>query len=311
MELKTRSTKSLALSFPFRRTLESKMISHRPDQIYLLCILCTLLMLTTSVINIVYIVRRTISQPDDVSIQTATFYLEGKNRSQAESRLPWRKNDPFQQTYQTFLNSFIQNYVSISENQSLAINYCQPIPPNLQGPVRIEELPTNFSISTNSSFFPGVQPGGHYHPTNCTARHKVALIVPYRNRFDILQKFLFHTHPILQRQQLEYQIYVCEQAFNNTFNKGIVMNGCFKEILKLQPDTPCFIMHDVDLLLIDDRNMYTCPRVPRHLSVAIDKFQFYLPYKELVGGVLGKRSRSIRFDGRREQDKSRTFFAVV
>jgi hypothetical protein len=66
------------------------------------------------------------------------------------------------------------------------------------------------------------------------------------------------------------------------------MNGCFKEILKLQPNTPCFIMHDVDLLLIDDRNMYTCPTYPRHLSVAIDKFHFYLPYNALVGGVLGE-----------------------
>ncbi len=68
------------------------------------------------------------------------------------------------------------------------------------------------------------------------------------------------------------------------------MNGCFKEISKLQPDTPCFIMHDVDLLLIDDRNMYTCPTFPRHLSVAVDKFHFYLPYTQLVGGVLGKKN---------------------
>lgn len=270
-------------------------ISHRPDQIYLLCILCTLLMLTTSIINIVYIVRRTTSQSENVSLQTSTFDFQDKNRSQIEQRLPTRKPDPFEQTYQIFWNSFVQNFISIAENQSLGINYCPPIPPNLQGPVLIEELPSNFSLLTNSSFFPDVQLGGHSQPTNCTARHKVALIVPYRNRWDILQKFLFHTHRVLQRQQLDYRIYVCEQALNNTFNKGIVMNACFKEILKLQPNTPCFIMHDVDLLMIDDRNMYTCPRVPRHLSVAIDKFQFYLPYKELVGGVLGKRSRSPSF----------------
>ncbi|CAF4514466.1 unnamed protein product, partial [Didymodactylos carnosus] len=96
-------------------------------------------------------------------------------------------------------------------------------------------------------------------------------------------------HTILQRQQIDYRIYVCEQAFNKTFNKGIVMNACFKEILLIEPKTQCFIFHDVDLLLIDDRNMYTCPRNPRHLSVAIDKFQFYLPYSSLVGGVLALR----------------------
>ena len=32
--------------------------------------------------------------------------------------------------------------------------------------------------------------------------------------------------------------------------------------------------------------MYSCPKRPRHLSVAIDKFNYKFYYTKLIGGVL-------------------------
>lgn len=247
-------------------------------------------MFLTSIINIIYIIRRSLPNKINTDTETSTSYIQQNATNKNSERLFHKTDDRFEKTYETFLHSFIHNYLSISANRTVSLNYCPPVPPDLQGPLFVDEVPKNFSIITNSSYYIDVEIGGHYHPQTCLARHKVAIIVPYRDRWDILTHFLYHTHQILQRQQLDYRIYVCEQAFNKTFNKGIVMNGCFKEILKLQPDIPCFIMHDVDLLLLDDRNMYTCPTHPRHLSVAIDKFHFYLPYTQLVGGVLGKKN---------------------
>jgi hypothetical protein len=245
-------------------------------------------MFITSILNILHIVNRSCSNNINAYVQTSSNYVIDNSPTnktiENQTRILTNKVDPFEETYRSFLHSFTGNY------RHPSINYCPPIPPDLKGPLTIEEPPKNFSLLNQSIYHSNIQLGGHYYPSTCVARHKVAIIVPYRNRWEILEHFLYHTHIVLQRQQIDYRIYICEQAFNKTFNKGIVMNGCFKEIFKLEPNTQCVIMHDVDLLLIDDRNMYTCPTNPRHLSVAVDKFRFYLPYKELVGGVLGKKN---------------------
>ena len=58
------------------------------------------------------------------------------------------------------------------------------------------------------------------------------------------------------------------------------MNIGFLEALK-QYDYECFIFHDVDLIPEDDRNLYTCPEQPRHMSVAIDKFSYrYVTHRQ-------------------------------
>ena len=57
-----------------------------------------------------------------------------------------------------------------------------------------------------------VLPGGMHEPATCQALHKVAIILPYRNREAQLKMFLSYMHPILQRQELEDGIYVVEQV---------------------------------------------------------------------------------------------------
>lgn len=57
------------------------------------------------------------------------------------------------------------------------------------------------------------------------------------------------------------------------FNRAMLLNVGAAEALK-QYDFQCFIFHDVDLLPEDDRNLYTCPTQPRHMSVAINSFLY-------------------------------------
>lgn len=62
------------------------------------------------------------------------------------------------------------------------------------------------------------------------------------------------------------------------------MNVGYVEAVK-EYDYDCLVFSDVDLIPMDDRNLYRCFDKPRHLAVAMDKFGFNLPYENYFGGV--------------------------
>lgn len=68
-------------------------------------------------------------------------------------------------------------------------------------------------------------------------------------------------------------ISVCLQDGENTFNRAKLLNVGFAEALK-EYDYECFVFSDVDIIPMDDRNIYKCYSQPRHISVAMDKFGF-------------------------------------
>ncbi|KAL6482829.1 hypothetical protein MHYP_G00077010 [Metynnis hypsauchen] len=72
---------------------------------------------------------------------------------------------------------------------------------------------------------------------------------------------------------------------NSTFNRAKLLNVGVREALK-EEEWSCIFLHDVDLLPENDHNTYTChPQYPTHLSVAMDKFRYRLPYPQYFGGV--------------------------
>ncbi|XP_063625647.1 beta-1,4-N-acetylgalactosaminyltransferase bre-4-like [Cydia splendana] len=132
--------------------------------------------------------------------------------------------------------------------------------------------------------YPEVRKGGWYIPSNVTTWHKVAIIVPYRDRQKHLAIFIKYMHSFLLKQQIEYVIFIIEQAGTRLFNRGHLMNVGFLESQKMG-SWECFVFHDVDLLPVDRRNLYQCSKQPRHLAAAVDTFNFELPYNNLFGGV--------------------------
>lgn len=162
--------------------------------------------------------------------------------------------------------------------------YCPERSPFLIGPltVRFAKAPKLEMIQEKN---PLVGNGGRYRPSACESRTRTAIIIPYRNREVHLHYLLYYLHPFLQRQQLQYGIYIVNQAGNSTFNRAKLLNVGVKEALK-DEEWNCLFLHDVDLIPENDHNLYTCdPWNPRHVSVAMNKFGYSLPYSHYFGGV--------------------------
>ncbi|CAL8089743.1 unnamed protein product [Calicophoron daubneyi] len=118
-----------------------------------------------------------------------------------------------------------------------------------------------------------------------SATKRNVIVIPFRARHRHLVELLPHIEKLLEFQKVCYLIVVAEQAGDQPFNKGILMNSAFVQSLNWLP-FHCVTFHDVDLIPLSIHTPYDCPVFPRHTSVRIDKFYDRLPYVELIGGVL-------------------------
>lgn len=179
-------------------------------------------------------------------------------------------------------NATIRDLQKIRDRGCKPVRVCSSSPSDLVGSLATyKEAP---SYKEMIKIYPLVRPGGLYTPPDCISRGRVAIIIPFRDREEHLRVLLHNLHPMLQRQQLDYGIYVIEQENGTQFNRAMLMNIGYAESIKLDNYT-CFIFHDVDLIPENDRIMYDCRDSPRHLSSAVDKFKYKLPYPTLFGGV--------------------------
>lgn len=144
-----------------------------------------------------------------------------------------------------------------------------------------EDVEINWLVNNELSF---VKLGGWWEPDQCHDNHQTAIVIPYKDRAKQLPKLLRQLLPILYRHYIHFRVFVIEQDDNNTFNRGKLMNVGYIESLKYFPYS-CFVFHDVDLLPEDDRINYACKSSPAHLSVAVDKFFYILPYPDIFGGI--------------------------
>ncbi|XP_045196286.2 beta-1,4-N-acetylgalactosaminyltransferase bre-4-like isoform X1 [Mercenaria mercenaria] len=162
------------------------------------------------------------------------------------------------------------------------LDKCSEMPKNAAKAINISTELENLNITEDGNS--NLKPGGRYWPITCVARHRVAVIVPYRDRETHLKIFLNHMHPFLQRQQLDYGIFVVESIPDVKFNRALLLNIGFVEASKLY-EYDCFVFHDVDLLPENDEISYNCDQSPTHLSSAIDVKKYKLPYHSYFGGV--------------------------
>lgn len=105
---------------------------------------------------------------------------------------------------------------------------------------------------------------------------KVAIVVPYRDRPGNLNAFLRYMHVFLAEQNLfDYGIFIVEPRQDLVFNRALLLNVGFLEVLKIDPSYDCFIFHDVDMLPERDDNLYMCnPIYPKQFAILISIYDY-------------------------------------
>ncbi|XP_055313598.1 beta-1,4-galactosyltransferase 7 [Sitodiplosis mosellana] len=111
---------------------------------------------------------------------------------------------------------------------------------------------------------------------------KLAILVPFRDRFDELLQFAPHMMKFLDRQAIPHHIFILNQVDRYRFNRASLINVGF---LYTKQDYDYIAMHDVDLLPLNDQLHYDYPSDgPFH--VAAPNLHPKYHYKTFVGGIL-------------------------
>lgn len=111
---------------------------------------------------------------------------------------------------------------------------------------------------------------------------RLAVLVPFRERFDELMKFAPHMGSFLRRQGIRHQFFILNQIDQYRFNRASLINIGF---LYTKNHFDYIAMHDVDLLPLNDNLKYSFPDTgPLH--VASPEFHPKYHYNTFVGGIL-------------------------
>ena len=145
-------------------------------------------------------------------------------------------------------------------------------------------------------------------------KHKLAIIVPYRDRQKQLDVFLPHMKKFLSRKAQrelyagvahkkisgkfesffpleDYDIFVIEQMDDYPFNRGMLINSCVKLIPE---EYDYFVFQDVDLLPTNDNVHYGYEKQPVHMASNFER-NVKLPYFEYIGGCLKISRKQFEF----------------
>jgi hypothetical protein len=110
-----------------------------------------------------------------------------------------------------------------------------------------------------------------------TSIKTLAIIVPYRNRFEHLKRFVPEMRNYLTK--FNFQIFVIHQKNKKLFNRAALFNIGY-HLIRQQFDYFCF--HDIDL--IPEGSDYSFPKSPCHLSMNCSQFNY--KKKKIFGGVV-------------------------
>lgn len=113
--------------------------------------------------------------------------------------------------------------------------------------------------------------------------HRLAILVPFRERFDELMTFVPHISRFIKSQGIKrFQIYILNQSRRYRFNRGALVNVGF---LLVRNESDYIAIHDVDLLPLNNNLSYSYPHSgPYHISSP--EYHPNYNYSKFFGGIL-------------------------
>lgn len=112
--------------------------------------------------------------------------------------------------------------------------------------------------------------------------HKLAIVVPFRDRFDELLVFVPHISKFLESKSIQFKIYIVNQVDSFRFNRASLINIGF---LTSMNECDYMAMHDVDLLPLNNLLDYSYPQNgPYHVSAPGLHPEYN--YSKFIGGIL-------------------------
>ncbi|XP_061387201.1 beta-1,4-galactosyltransferase 7 [Musca vetustissima] len=120
-------------------------------------------------------------------------------------------------------------------------------------------------------------------PDQLQVVHKLAVLVPFRDRFEELLQFVPHMTTFLKKQHVHHHIFVLNQVDRYRFNRASLINVGFRFVSGVYD---YIAMHDVDLLPLNNDLHYDYPSDAGPLHIAAPELHPKYHYENFVGGIL-------------------------
>lgn len=115
-----------------------------------------------------------------------------------------------------------------------------------------------------------------------SSKHKLAVLVPFRDRFEELLEFAPYIHNFLNDQRIDHHIFILNQVDSYRFNRASLINVGY---VQTKYNYDYIAMHDVDLLPLNRNLSYAYPK-EQPFHVAAPNLHPKYHYDKFVGGIL-------------------------
>lgn len=114
------------------------------------------------------------------------------------------------------------------------------------------------------------------------SNHRLAVLVPFRDRFDEMLVFAPHVHDFLNHQEINHDIFLLHQVDKFRFNRASLINVGY---IFTKAAYDYIAMHDIDLLPLNKNLSYSYPK-DQPFHVAAPNLHPKYHYPKFVGGIL-------------------------